>query len=135
MCRRCVCEKYYEGDRQKLPHQVTEKHTNTGVRARLRRARPQRERGGSPRQRRLWRRRSRKCGGDGRSGWRPCVSRTDGNWRTWIEKAVWVDFVGSTDWVDFSPPGFGVGELKNWLGGFFSPTDYLGGVASVDSET
>ena len=22
----CVCEKYYEGDRQKLPHQVTEKH-------------------------------------------------------------------------------------------------------------
>ena len=58
-----------------------------------------------------------------------------GNWRTWIEKAVWVDFVGSTDWVDFSPPGFGVGELKNWLGGFFTPTDYLGGVASVDSET
>ena len=36
-----------------------------------------------------------------------------GNWRTWIEKAVWVDFVGSTDWVDFSPPGFGVGEFKN----------------------
>ena len=69
----CVCEKYYEGDRQKLPHQVTEKHTNTGVRARLRRARPQRVRGGSPRQRRLWRRRSRKCGGDGRSEWRPCV--------------------------------------------------------------
>ena len=58
-----------------------------------------------------------------------------GNWRTWIEKAVWVDFIGSTDWVDFSPPGFGVGELKNWLGGFFTPTDYLGGVASVDSET
>ena len=41
------------------------------------------------------------------------VHADPGNWRTWIEKAVWVDFVGSTDWVDFSPPGFGVGEFKN----------------------
>ena len=35
-----LCEKYYEGDRQTLPHRVTQKHTNTGARARLRRARP-----------------------------------------------------------------------------------------------
>ena len=71
-----VCEKYYKGDRQTLPHRVTQKHTNTGARSRLRRARPQRGPGGSPRRRRLWRRRSRKCGGDGRSEWRPCVSHT-----------------------------------------------------------